>query len=109
LKKEIRALLIEHELSRRIAKSISTHLQRWKNGEDAREPVARFLKAYSIYLDDHITKEERFFDKAENEVLSVEEEKMMFEEFQGVISIVKKISEIKRSLDSFEQKTWFKN
>lgn len=109
LKKEIRALLIEHELSRRIAKSISTHLQRWKNGEDAREPVARFLKAYSIYLDDHITKEERFFDKAENEVLSVEEEKMMFEEFQGVISIVKKISEIKQSLDSFEQKTWFKN
>ena len=53
LKKEIRALLIEHEFSRRIASKIVLHLSRWKNGEDSSEPVARFLRTYSIYLNDH--------------------------------------------------------
>ena len=73
LKQEIRALLIEHEFSRRIALQIKKHLKRWKDGEDAREPVARYLKTYSIFLMDHKTKEENFFDKAESEVLSRDE------------------------------------
>ena len=42
--KEIRALLIEHEFSRNIAKSISKNLKLWKEGQDKREPVARFLE-----------------------------------------------------------------
>src|SRR5574341_1832886 len=50
LKKEIRAFMIEHEFGRRIAKSIMTHLQQWKEGKDSREPVARFLRTYAIYL-----------------------------------------------------------
>ena len=79
LKKEIRALLIEHEFSRKIASKITYHLKRWKNGEDSSEPVARFLKTYSIYLNDHLSKEEDFFEKAEKEILSKEEEKEMFE------------------------------
>lgn len=109
LKKEIRALLIEHEFSRRIATKISTYLHRWKNGEDAKEPVARFLRTYAIYLNDHLTKEEKFFEKAESEVLSNDEEKMLFEEYKSVISVVKKIDEIKRSLDLLEQKKWFRD
>ena len=60
LKEEIRAFMIEHELSRRIAANIAKHLQRWKSGEDAREPVARFLKAYAVYLEDHLKKEDAF-------------------------------------------------
>ncbi|MEX0910627.1 MAG: hemerythrin domain-containing protein, partial [Nitrosopumilaceae archaeon] len=85
LKKEIKAFMIEHEFGRRIAKSVLTHLQRWKEGQDARESVARFLKTYAVYLDDHITKEERFFDTTEKEILSQEEEKMMYEEFRAVM------------------------
>jgi len=54
LNKEIRTFLIEHEFGSRIARNISKHLQRWKNGDDAREPVARFLRTYSIYLKDHM-------------------------------------------------------
>ena len=50
LKQEIHKLLIEHEFSRRIAIQIKKHLKRWKEGEDAREPVARYLKTYSVYL-----------------------------------------------------------
>jgi len=91
LKKEIRALLIEHEFSRNIAYKITLHLKRWKNGEDSSEPVARFLRTYSIYLNDHISKEEDFFERAEKEIISKEEEKEMFEQFQSDMAIAKKI------------------
>jgi len=108
LKKEIRAFMIEHEFGRRIANSVLTHLQRWKEGQDAREPVARFLKTYAVYLDDHITKEERFFDTAEKEILSQEEEKMMYEEFRAVTAITTKLDEMIKSIDTLEEKTWMK-
>lgn len=107
LKKEIRNLMIEHEFSRRIAKNISTHLMRWKNGEDAREPVARFLRTYSIYLIDHMSKEEEFFDKAESEVLSKEEEIEMFEQFRSVIAITTKMQEIIKEIEYLEKRPWF--
>jgi len=107
LKKEIRDLMIEHEFSRRIAKNISTHLKRWKNGEDAREPVARYLKTYSIYLMDHMSKEEQFFDKAESEVLSKEEEIEMFEQFRSVIAITTKMQNMIKEIEYLEQRPWF--
>ena len=109
LKKEIRTFLIEHEFGRRIASNIAKHLQRWKKGEDAREPVARFLRTYSIYLQDHMAKENEFFDKAEKTVLSKEEEQEMFEQFQSVIVITKKIEEMIKQIDFLENQSWFKN
>ncbi|MDE1766078.1 MAG: hemerythrin domain-containing protein [Thaumarchaeota archaeon] len=109
LKDEIRAFMIEHEFSRRIAGKISKHLQRWKGGEDEREPVARFLKAYAVYLNDHMTKEDKFFDIAEKQVLSPEEEKMMYEEFRAVNAIVTKIDEMIKSIDHLEQTAWMQN
>ncbi len=108
LKKEIRAFMIEHEFGRRIAKSVLTHLQRWKEGQNAREPVARFLKTYAVYLDDHMTKEERFFDTTEKEILSQEEEKMMYEEFKAVTAVTTKLDEMIKSIDTLEEKTWMK-
>ena len=109
LKKEIRAFLIEHEFGRRIAQQISKHLSRWKNGEDAREPVARFLRTYSIYLNDHISKEEDFFDEAEKIVLSKEEEKEMYEQFSSVMAITKKIEDMIKEIDFLENQPWFKD
>lgn len=109
LKKEIRTFLIEHEFGRRIAKNIGKHLQRWKNGEDARESVARFLRTYSIYLRDHMSKEEEFFDNAEKKVLSKEEEKEMFERFQSIVAVTTKIEEMIRDIDYLENQFWFKN
>ena len=106
LKKEIRAFMIEHEFGRRIAKSVATHLQRWKQGQDAREPVARFLRTYTIYLNDHITKEEQFFDIAEKEILSAEEEKMMYDEFRAVTAVTTKLDEMIKSINSLEEKDW---
>ncbi len=109
LKKEIRALLIEHEFSRRIASKIAFHVKRWKNGEDSSEPVVRFLRTYSIYLNDHISKEEDFFERAEKEILSKEEEREMFEQFQSDMAITKKMELIVKDLDYLENQSWFKN
>ena len=109
LKKEIRALLIEHEFSINIASKITYNLKRWKNGEDSSEPVSRFLKTYSIYLNDHLSKEEDFFEKAEKEILSKEEEKEMFEQFQSDMAITQKIESIVKELDYLENQPWFKN
>ena len=109
LKKEIRALLIEHEFSRNIAFKITYHLKRWKNGEDSSEPVARFLRTYSIYLNDHISKEEDFFERAEKEIISKEEEKEMFEQFQSDMAITQKLESIVKELDYLENQPWFKN
>ena len=109
LKKEIRELLIEHEFSRTIASKIIFHLKRWKNGDDSSEPVARFLRTYSIYLNEHMSREEDFFERAEKEVLSKEEEKDMFEDFQSAMAITKKMESILKEIDYLENQQWFKN
>ena len=109
LKEEIRTFMIEHEFGRRIASNISKHLTKWKSGEDQREPVARYMKAYAVYLDDHLTKEDRFFDVAEKQVLSKEEEDMMYEEFRAVTAVATKFDEMVRSIEYLEQISWMKN
>jgi hemerythrin-like domain-containing protein len=107
LKDEIRKFMIEHEFSRRIAKNINKHLQAWKEGKDSREPVARFLRTYSIYLEDHLKKEEEFFNKAEAQILSKEEEQQMYEQFQSVMAISTKMETILQQLDYLEKQYWF--
>jgi len=109
LKKEIRGLLIEHEFSRRIALQIKKHLKRWIEGEDAREPVARFLKTYSIYLMDHMAKEEKFFDEAESEILSKEEEFEMYEQFTSSMVTSKKMEDLIQEIQYLENQPWFQN
>src|SRR6187200_2122363 len=70
---EIRKFLIEHEFGRRIAIMLRRAVNEWKskikeayNNEEQRkllvEPIARFLKAYAIFIDDHTGKEDKFFD-----------------------------------------------
>jgi len=108
LKKEIRALLIEHEFSRRIAIKIAYHVKCWKNNENSGEPVARFLRTYSIYLNDHLSKEEDFLERAEKEVLSKEEEQDMFEQFQSVIAVSEKMESILKEINYLENQPWFK-
>ena len=108
LNKEIRALLIEHEFSRNIAKQISKNLKLWKDGEDKREPVARFLRTYSIFLIDHMQKEEQFFEKAEKEILSREEEQEMFEQFQSISAITEKVTSLLEDITYLESQNWAK-
>lgn len=109
LKEEIHKLLVEHEFSRNISVQLKKHLKRWKDGEDAREPVARFLRTYSIYLQDHMKKEEDFFDKAEAQVLSKEEEYDMYEQFKSVMTISKKLEDMIKEIEFLENQSWFQN
>ena len=107
LREEIRKFMIEHEFSRRIAKNINKHLQEWKQGKDSREPVARFLRTYSIYLDDHLKKEDEFFTKAEAEVLPKEEEQAMYEQFQSVMAVSTKMTTVLEQIEYLEKQDWF--
>jgi hemerythrin-like domain-containing protein len=71
---DIRKFLIEHELGRRIANMLRRELYalidhddsysketglKWSNKD--KEPVARFLKSYAIFVLDHTGKEDIFF------------------------------------------------
>ena len=105
---EVRRFLIEHQFGRNVAFQVSRHLKRWKQGEDAREPVARFLRTYGIYLQDHLSKEDKFFDEAEK-IIDPQEEKEMFEYFQAVMATTKKIDEMIKEIESLESKNWFTN
>ena len=105
---EVRKFLIEHQFGRNVAFQVSRHLKRWKQGEDAREPVARFLRTYGIYLQDHLNKEDKFFDEAEK-AIEPEEEKEMFEYFQAVMATTKKVDEMIKEIDNLESKNWFIN
>ena len=107
LKEEIRKFMIEHEFGRNVARQISHHLKRWKNGEeDAREPVSRYLRTYAIFLNDHLNKENKFFDAAETDVLSKEEETEMYEQYRSVFAIVKKVEELIADIDYLEEQPW---
>ncbi len=108
LKNEIHAFLIEHEFGRRIAQKIVNYIENWKNGKNESEHIARFMRTYSIYLTDHLSKENTFFDFAEK-ILSKEEEQAMLEQFQAVMIITTQIKKIIKSIDHLERQNWFKN
>jgi hemerythrin-like domain-containing protein len=68
---DIRKFLIEHELGRRIANMLRRELDalidhdnkegRLKWNSKNKEPVARFLKSYAVFVFDHTGKEDIFF------------------------------------------------
>ena len=66
-----------------------------------------FLKIY--YQGSRVLlKEEDFFKRAEEEILSKEEETEMYEQFQSVIAIVEKISDMVKLINYLEDQSWFK-
>lgn len=109
LRREMHVLLVEHEFSRRVAVQLRRYMRRWKEeGSDlnAREPIARYMRAYSVYISDHLSKEEDFFDRAEAEVLSKEEEYEMYEQFRSVVATSKKLDELMGDIDYLESQPW---
>jgi hemerythrin-like domain-containing protein len=79
---EVRKFVIEHELGRRIANRVRIHLEEFLEGRDAREPLARYLKAYSVFILDHTSKEDLFFaDVKERRSLSEMEESDLKQQF----------------------------
>src|ERR687883_272942 len=105
---EIRKFVLEHEFGRRIAKRINYHLEEFIQGKDAREPLARYLKTYSVFILDHTSKEDRFFiDIKEKGSLSEEEEKALKEQFDSMRhACMTKSGNLIELLEQLERSEW---
>lgn len=107
---DIRKFLIEHELGRRIAKMLLHQLQRWNKGIDYREPIARFLKSYAVFLTDHTDKEDRFFDLIENKksISSEENERLMilYEGCRNQVGGKVRMEQMMKLIEYLEEREW---
>ena len=121
---DIRKFLIEHELGRRIAKMFRKELKEMKNNiknisdkeksrnniSQIKEPVARFLKAYSVFITDHTQKEDKFFDLIENKHSISDEEdiqiKQHYENCKNRIGGEMRIQKMLDLLKYLENREW---
>ena len=119
---DIRKFLIEHELGRRIAKMLRRELDflidhsryektgglKWNN--KSKEPVARFLKSYSVFVFDHTGKEDVFFKKIqEKHSLSEEEDIQLVKHYElcrNQIGGRARIEEMIRLVGYLEDREW---
>ena len=81
--------------------AVYSHHNRW-----SKDGSYQNLFNFSV---DHLNKENKFFDDAEANVLSKEEENEMYEQYRSVIAIVKKIEQMIAEIDWLETRQWYKN
>ena len=107
---DIRKFMIEHELGRRIAKMLLYQVQAWNHGNDHREPIARFLKSYAVFITDHTYKEDRFFDLIENEkILSNEENERLMKHYESCRNQVggkARMEQMMKLIEYLEEREW---
>jgi hemerythrin-like domain-containing protein len=106
---EIRKFVIEHEFGRRIAKRITIHLEELIRGVDAKEPLARYLKTYSVFILDHTSKEDRFFNAVkEAGSLSTSEERALSRQFERLRhDCGAKSGSMIAALEELEKSDWY--
>jgi hemerythrin-like domain-containing protein len=124
----IRKFLIEHELGRRIANMLRRELDvliehdddsnskgariglKWNNRN--KEPVARFLKSYAIFVSDHTAKEDTFFKTIqEKNSISEEEDRELLRHYEACKSQIGgqvRIEEMVKLIDYLEAREWTK-
>jgi hemerythrin-like domain-containing protein len=89
------------------------HLNSWKKGKDSREPVARFLKSYAVFISDHTGKEDKFFDLVdESKSLSEEEDLLLikhYEKCQTQAGGKLRMEQMLKLIDLLETKDWMKS
>ena len=109
---DIRKFLIEHELGRRIAKMLIQSLIAWDSGIDSREPVARFLNAYSVFISTHTGKEDLFFDLIEEKAsLSKEEHSQLIKHYKVCHSDVggkTRVEQMTKLIGYLEEREWMR-
>lgn len=128
LSEDVRKFLIEHELGRRIANMLRRELNtlterestdtgaasatrlKWNNR--AREPVARFLKSYAVFVSDHTAKEDIFFKdiQAKNSISEEEDKELLrhYEACTGQIGGQARVEEMLKLIDYLENRDWIK-
>lgn len=129
---DIRKFLIEHELGRRIANMLRRELNaliehdddddNTSKSKDAgigvkwnkrnKEPVARFLRSYAIFVSDHTAKEDTFFKTIqEKDSISEEEDRELlrhYEACKGEVGGQARIEEMVKLIDYLEDREWMK-
>jgi len=123
---DIRKFLIEHELGRRIANMLRREITVLKENyskdknkmlqnnykNKLEEPVARFLKSYAVFIDDHTGKEDKFFDLVESsKSLSLDEDKRLLEHYEVCKNQVggeTRIQQMLKLIDYLEEQDWMK-
>ncbi len=122
---DIRKFIIEHELGRRIAMMLRRELKEWKKNMEKEdnhelskvdrplnEPVARFLKSYAVFLDDHIQKEDKFFDMVEEKRLITNDENEIllkyYESCKNQAGGKIRMQEMIRLIEYLETREWMK-
>jgi hemerythrin-like domain-containing protein len=124
---DIRKFLIEHELGRRIANMLRRELDalveyddsnskgagiglKWNNRN--KEPIARFLKSYAIFVFDHTAKEDTFFKiiQEKNSISEKEDRELLrhYEACKGQIGGQARIEEMLKLMDYLEDREWVK-
>lgn len=127
---EIRKFLIEHELGRRIATMLKRELDalvkydtgddkkeegdgsrlKWKNRN--KEPVARFLKSYAVFVSDHTGKEDLFFRSIlEKNSISGDEDRELLRHYEvckGHMGGQARVEEMVHLLEYLEGREWTK-
>jgi hemerythrin-like domain-containing protein len=128
LSEDVRKFLIEHELGRRIANMLRRELNtltvpenidagaasdtrlKWNNR--TREPVARFLKSYAVFVSDHTAKEDIFFKdiQAKNSISEEEDKELLrhYEACKGHIGGQARVEEMLKLIDYLESRDWIK-
>ena len=129
---DIRKFLIEHELGRRIAMMLRRELKECKeklkqqennnnltavdnnsnSNSKLQEPIARFLKSYAVFIDDHTGEEDKFFDIVEEKkVITNNEDKIMLEHYElckNQAGGEARIQEMIRLIEYLEEREWMK-
>ena len=125
---DIRKFLIEHELGRRIASMLRRELQILRKSDNQttthsmqdrtetkgkKEPVARFLKSYVVFIDDHTGKEDIFFDLIENkQSISNDEDRALLQHYEACRNEVGgqvRVEEMMRLIEYLENRDWMKD
>lgn len=122
---DIRKFLIEHELGRRIAIMLRREIQILKSSSQTnamleatetkreKEPVARFLKSYAVFISDHSGKEDVFFDLLERKhSISYDEDRTLLEHCKACRKEVGgqvRIEELMRLIEYLENRDWMKD
>ncbi len=112
---DIRKFLIEHELGRRIARMFLRNLNTWREGGEkgSTEPLARFLKSYSVFITDHTGKEDKFFDRIEDKSsLSDQENEILtkhFENCRNQVGGIVRIEQMMKLIEYLEDREWMKS
>ena len=78
----------------------------------SKEPIARFLKSYAVFITDHLGKEDKFLDIVEDKgIISIDEDKVIKQHYElckNKSGGQARIEELLKLLEYLEHRDWMK-